>query len=80
MKIGLAKMAARSTAWQAASGRLAYQRCSVDGWQWRMDFSRAEAALMASSGRATSIGLLAVGLGRREKTSCKFDYGERWEE
>lgn len=30
-------------------------KCSVEGWPWRMDFSRADAALMASSGSDVSI-------------------------
>jgi hypothetical protein len=34
-----------------------FHRCSALGWPWRMDFSRAEATLIASSGRATSISL-----------------------
>jgi hypothetical protein len=46
---------AKRTARQAARGRLAHHRCSVDGWPCLMDFSLADAALMASSGRATSI-------------------------
>ena len=43
------------TARAAASGRRAHHRCSVVGWPWRMDFSRAEATLIASRGRATSM-------------------------
>jgi len=39
----------------AASGRRAHHRCSVLGWPWRIDFSRAEATLIASSGNATSM-------------------------
>jgi hypothetical protein len=35
----------------AMQGRLAHNRCSVEGCPWRMDFSLAEALLMASSGR-----------------------------
>ena len=46
----------------AANGRRAHQRCKVLGCPCRMDFSRAEAALMASSGRATSISFLRVAL------------------
>ena len=41
----------------AASGRRAHHRCSVDGWPWRIDFSRADSRLIASSGSATSISL-----------------------
>ena len=47
------------TARAAANGRRAHHKCSVEGWPWRMDFSRALAALMASSGSATSINYLA---------------------
>ena len=46
---------ANSTARQAASGRRAHHRCSVDGWPWRMDFSRADSRLMSSRGSATSM-------------------------
>ena len=48
------------TARAVASGRRAHQRCSVLGWPWRMDFSRADSALMASSGRATSMSFLTA--------------------
>src|ERR1035438_2543036 len=48
---------ANSTARAAASGRRAHQRCKVEGWPCRIDFSRADARLIASSGRATSISL-----------------------
>ena len=41
----------------AASGRRAHHRCSVDGWPCRIDFSRADSRLIASSGSATSISL-----------------------
>ena len=41
----------------AASGRRAHHRCSVDGWPWRIDFSRADSRLIVSSGSATSISL-----------------------
>ena len=44
-----------NTARQAARGRRAHHRCSVDGWPWRIDFSRADSRLIASSGRATSM-------------------------
>ena len=50
---------AKSTARAVASGRRAHQRWRVLGWPCRIDFSRADAALMASSGRATSMRLLA---------------------
>jgi len=39
----------------ADSGRRAHHRCSVDGCPWRMDFSRADCVLIASSGSSTSI-------------------------
>ncbi len=45
----------KMTARAVAKGRLAHHRCSVDGCPWRMDFSRADAALIASRGSATSI-------------------------
>ena len=45
----------KMTALAAASGRLAHQRCRVLGCPCRMDFSRADALLIASSGSATSI-------------------------
>src|ERR1039458_8777932 len=43
------------TARAAASGRRAHQRCNVLGCPCRIDFSREQALLMASSGRATSM-------------------------
>ena len=46
---------ANSTARHAASGRRAHHRCSVEGCPCRIDFSRAEAALIASSGMAISM-------------------------
>src|SRR5947209_11972678 len=49
---------AKSTARQAARGRRAHHKCSVEGWPCRIDFSRAEAVLMATSGNATSISFL----------------------
>src|SRR4051812_12481048 len=52
------------TARAAAIGRRAHQRWSVEGWPCRIDFSRAAATLMASSGRATSI----IIFGRRNDT------------
>ncbi|MDM7939791.1 MAG: hypothetical protein QUS07_05540 [Methanothrix sp.] len=55
---GSSTIEAKSTARQVASGFLDHHRCSVDGWPWRMDFSLAEAALIASSGRATSMSFL----------------------
>jgi hypothetical protein len=51
---------AKSTARQAARGLRAHHRCRVEGWPWRMDFSRADSRLMASSGSATSISLVRV--------------------
>ena len=52
---GSSTICAKSTARAAARGRRAHQRCRVDGCPWRIDFSRAAAALIASSGSATSI-------------------------
>ncbi len=49
---------ANSTARQAANGRRAHQRCNVDGCPCRIDFSRADAALIASSGIETSMSFL----------------------
>ena len=51
---------AKITARAAASGRRAHQRCSVLGWPCRMDFSRLDAALIASRGKATSMSFLRV--------------------
>ena len=48
------------TARADASGRRAHHRCSVDGCPWRIDFSRADAALIASSGNATSISFFLI--------------------
>ena len=55
---GSLTIGAKMTARAAASGRRAHHRCSVLGWPWRIDFSRAQAMLMASSGRATSMSFL----------------------
>ena len=41
----------------AARGRRAHHRWSVEGWPWRIDFSRADSRLIASSGSATSMSL-----------------------
>ena len=49
---------ANRTARQAANGRRAHQRCNVEGCPCRIDFSRAEALLMASSGMETSMSFL----------------------
>ena len=57
---GSSTICAKITARAAASGRRAYQRCSVLGCPWRMDFSLAEALLMASSDKATSISFFLV--------------------
>ena len=48
------------TARAAASGRLSHQRCSVEGCLCRIDFSRADSALIFSSGSATSINFFVV--------------------
>ena len=55
---GSSTIEAKRTARQAASGRRAHQRCSVEGWPCRMDFSRADSLLMASRGRSTSMSFL----------------------
>ncbi len=63
--LGPSRREAKSTAQQAAKGRRAYQRWRVEGWPWRLDFSRAEAAVMAWSGRPISISFLrGVGMVR----------------
>ena len=59
---GSSTMEAKMTARVVARGFRAHHRCRVEGWPWRMDFSRALAALMASKGRATSISFLAGGV------------------
>jgi hypothetical protein len=51
------------TALAAASGRRAHQRWSVLGCPWRIDFSRAQAALIASSGSATSMSFSGANTG-----------------
>ena len=55
---GSSTSCANSTARHAASGRRAHHRCSVEGCPCRIDFSRAEAALIASSGIETSMSFL----------------------
>ncbi len=50
---------AKRTARAAASGLRAHHRCSVEGCPCRMDFSRADSRLIASSGSATSISFRA---------------------
>jgi hypothetical protein len=55
---GSSTICAKITARVAANGRRAHHRCSVEGCPCRIDFSRAEALLMASSGRATSMSFL----------------------
>ena len=56
----------------AASGRRAHHRCRVLGCPCRIDFSRADARLMASSGRATSMSFLRVAVA---VTSCPIPAG-----
>ena len=56
--LGSSTICANRTARQAASGLRAHHRCNVLGCPWRIDFSRAAAALMASKGRVTSISFL----------------------
>ena len=64
----IASVAAQNEAWEAhkakeraaraaAKGRRAHHKCRVEGCPCRMDFSRVQAALIASSGRATSMSL-----------------------
>ena len=62
---GSSTICAKITARAAASGRRAHHRCSVDGCPCRIDFSRAAAALMASSGSATSISFLQAAIFQR---------------
>lgn len=48
----------------AASGRRAHQGYRVLAWSCRMDFARADASLMACSGRGTSMSFMrSVGMG-----------------
>jgi len=53
--VGAGRSSPSSIARQAANGRRAHHKCSVDGCPCRMDFSRAASRLMASSGNATSM-------------------------
>ena len=57
---GSSTICAKITARAAASGRRAHHRCSVDGRPCRIDFSCAAAALIASSGSATSINFFLI--------------------
>jgi hypothetical protein len=57
---GSSTICAKITARAAASGRRAHHRCSVLGCPCRIDFSRADALLIASSGSATSMSFLRV--------------------
>ena len=50
----------KSTARAVASGRRAHHRCRVLGCPCRIDFSRAEASLMAFRGRAASMSFLGA--------------------
>jgi len=59
-RIGSSTICENITARAAARGRRAHHRCSVLGCPCRMDFSRAEALLMASSGRATSMSFFCM--------------------
>ena len=52
---GSSTSCANSTARAVASGLRDQYRCRVEGCPWRIDFSRADAALMASSGREVSM-------------------------
>ena len=55
---GSSTICANSTARHAASGLRAHHRCSVEGCPCRIDFSRAEAALISANGNATSMSFL----------------------
>ena len=57
---GSSTICAKITARAAAKGRRAHHKCRVLGCPCRIDFSRADAALTASRGRATSISFLRV--------------------
>ena len=59
----------------AARGRRAHQRCSVLGCPCRIDFSRALALLIASSGKATSIRFL-LGNGHESFFGPLYKFGE----
>lgn len=64
-RIGLVAVRTAVRRRQAILGRRAHHRWSVLGWPWRVDFSRAEALLIASNGRATSMSFLRRGVIRR---------------
>ena len=55
---GSSTICAKITARAVANGFRAHHKCSVLGCPCRIDFSRADAALIASSGRATSMSFL----------------------
>ena len=46
-----------------ANGLLAHHKCRVLGWPCRIDFSRADALLIASKGSATSMSFLRTYIG-----------------
>ena len=56
---------------QAPRGRRAHQRCSVEGWPWRIDFSLAECFETTAIGKSTSarrlhsLGIMACQSGAR---------------
>jgi hypothetical protein len=56
---GSSTICAKITARAAANGRRAHHRCNVEGCPCRIDFSRAEAMLIASSGKRDFDQLLA---------------------
>src|SRR5690554_5677975 len=64
---------AKSTARHAANGRLAHHKCSVDGCPCRIDFSRLDAALIASRGRATSMSFFFMVSSYMSKLLCIFN-------
>src|SRR5215475_8225348 len=55
---GSSTSCANRTARQAASGRLAHQRCNVDGCPCPIDFSRTLSLVIPSSGIETSMSFL----------------------
>ena len=64
---------AHNTARQAANGRRAHHKWSVEGCPWRMDFSRADSILIASRGRATSISFFFIGNTKTQRTRRLVD-------
>src|SRR5699024_7343705 len=65
---------AHITALAAARGRLAHQRCKVDGCPYLIDFSREASLFIASKGSAISISFLAIYFA----TSTLFKYSSNF--